>query len=321
MSKEYSVKVSIIIPAFNAGAYIRKTLESAMNQTEQDLEMIVSDDFSTDDTVAVVEEMAKNDRRIKLIRNPQNRGPSYSRNHAISKANGKWIALLDADDFYHKDRLKKLINMGEEHNADIVADNIYYVDENGNNPRIAINNIKNSNKYEILSINSFIKNDVPNNTGFKYGFLQPIIRNDFLYHHNIAYDETTRLGEDFILYIECLLNGAKFIFTHDAFYYYRFASNSITQTYGEKALLELKNNNSKLIKIADNTNNKTASRLLQKRQKLFTNAVLYSEITKQLKSYQFIAPLKKIIMHPEAWSFCYGMSLQYLKRKMAHDYK
>lgn len=314
MSKEYSVKVSIIIPAFNASIYIQETLESVINQTENDLEIIVSDDFSTDNTVAVVEGMIKNDCRIKLIKNKQNKGPSYARNRAISEANGKWIALLDADDFYHKDRLKELIKIGEEYNADLVADNMYYVNENGENPIIAIKNVQSNNKHAILSTNSYIQNDLPVELGFTYGFLQPIIRKKFLYRHNITYDETTRLGEDFILSTECLLNGAKFVLSYDAFYYYRSVSNSITNNYGKNALLELRDNNVKLIEIARNIGNKDTIRLLEYRQKLFVHAVLYSEISNQLKNHRVLNPLKKIIMHPEAWSFFYVKLLQYIKR-------
>ncbi|MGZ5075413.1 MAG: amino acid adenylation domain-containing protein [Methylobacter sp.] len=316
IAKEPSVKVSIIIPAFNAGAYIRQTLESVINQTEQDLEIIVSDDFSTDNTVAVVEDMMKSDYRIRLIKNEQNRGPSYSRNRAISKANGEWIALLDADDFYHEDRLKELITIAEKHEADVVADNMYYVNENGENPRIALENKSVANKYEILSTNYFIKNNLPVGSNFKYGFLQPIMRRNFLYKNSIAYDETTRLGEDFILYIECLLNGAKFIFSYDAFYYYRSSSNSITHTYGEGALLELKDNNAKLIKIAQQKNNKDATRLLKYRQRLFSHAILYSEVSKKLKNYQFVSPFRKVIMHPESWLFFYMMTLKYIKKNI-----
>lgn len=316
MSKEYSVKVSVIMPAFNAGAYIQKALESVLNQTEHDFEVIVSDDFSTDNTVAVAEAMAEKDCRIKLIKSNQNRGPAYSRNRAISEANGQWIALLDADDFYHKDRLKALVNIGEEYQADVVADNIYYVNEVGDNPVIAVNHSKNNNKHEIISTSSFIQNDLPGKLSFSYGTLQPIIRRNFLYFNNITYDENARLGEDFILYIECLLNGAKFVFNYDAFYYYRSVRSSITKSNKENILLLFKNNNSKLIKTAEFKNNEEAMRLLKYRQKLLDRAILYSEISKQLKDYQVIGPFKKVIMHPESWLYFYIMLFRCIKRKI-----
>jgi amino acid adenylation domain-containing protein len=320
MAKECSVKVSVIIPAFNAGKYIRKAIESAISQTENNLEVIVIDDFSMDNTIAVVEDMIKNDCRIKLIRNEQNKGPSYSRNRAISEANGKWIATLDADDFYHEDRLKKLIAIAEEHKADVVGDNIFHVNENGENPKIAIKTKHIFNRHEIISTEFFIKNNLPIGSNFKYGYLHPIMRKEFIHNNNIAYDETTRLGEDFIFYVECFLNGAKFIFSYDSFYYYRHCNTSITRTYGNKnALLELKNNNLKLIKIAQHANNKDAVKLLKYRQRMFASAVLYSEVSKQLKSYQFFNPLKKIFMHPESWLFFYLIVLNNIENNIKNN--
>ncbi|MGZ8941902.1 MAG: glycosyltransferase family 2 protein [Methylobacter sp.] len=317
MPKEFSVKVSVIIPTFNASDYIQKTLESVLNQTEPDLEVIVSDDLSTDNTVSIVEGMIKNDSRIKLIKNDKNRGPSYARNRAISKANGQWVALLDADDFYHQDRLKELTKIGEECNADLVADNMYYVDENGEKPVLAIKT-QSSNKYEIISIKEFIQNDFPNESGFKYGFLQPLMRKNFLYEKNITYDEKVRIGEDFILCVECLLNGAKFVLCYDAFYYYRFVENSLINTsFAENKILSaMGDNNLKLIFISRKIGNNDAISLLQQRQHLIEHAKLYTEITGNLKKHKFIEPLKKIIMHPGSWGYFYLMAFQYIKRSV-----
>lgn len=317
MSKEYAVKVSVIIPSFNAAAYIKQTLESVINQTEHDLEVIVSDDFSTDNTIAVVEEMIKLDDRIKLIKSLKNKGPSYSRNRAISEANGKWIALLDADDFYHKERLKELIKIGEECNADVVADNIYYVNEHGQNPKMAINNLKIKNKHEIVSTKSFILNNLPGGENFKYGYLQPIILKSFLSEHNIRYDETARVGEDFIFSVECLLNGAKFILANDAFYYYRIVNTSLSQRIDINGLAELSDNNLKLIKIAKDIANNDACRHLQYRQKLIAYAELYYEISSYIKNRKFLLPLKKIIINPDAWLFFYAEMSIFIKRHAA----
>lgn len=317
MSKEYAVKVSVIIPSFNAAAYIKQTLESVINQTEHDLEVIVSDDFSTDNTIAVVEEMIKLDDRIKLIKSFKNKGPSYSRNRAISEANGKWIALLDADDFYHKERLKELIKIGEECNADVVADNIYYVNEHGQNPKMAINNLKIKNKHEIVSTKSFILNNLPGGENFKYGYLQPIILKSFLSEHNIRYDETARVGEDFIFSVECLLNGAKFFLANDAFYYYRIVNTSLSQRIDINGLAELSDNNLKLIKIAKDIANNDACRHLQYRQKLIAYAELYYEISSYIKNRKFLLPLKKIIINPDAWLFFYAEMSIFIKRHAA----
>jgi teichuronic acid biosynthesis glycosyltransferase TuaG len=89
--------VSIITPAWNAGAYIEETIASVCGQTFQDWEWLIVDDGSTDDTVAIVRSHAARDPRIRLLRQA-NAGPSAARNRAMRRATGEWFAFLDSDD-------------------------------------------------------------------------------------------------------------------------------------------------------------------------------------------------------------------------------
>jgi len=98
--------ISVIMPAFNAGKYITRTLDSVRNQTHSELEIIVVDDGSTDNTVAIVEALASQDKRIKLLRSPH-RGVSHARNLAIAQARANYIAPIDADDLWKRDKLKR----------------------------------------------------------------------------------------------------------------------------------------------------------------------------------------------------------------------
>ena len=97
--------ISVIIPAYNTGQYIGRTLDSLANQTFNNFEIIVIDDNSTDDTVAVVKEHQLNDPRIILINNNQNLGPCISRNRGMEIARGKYVAILDSDDLSEPSRL------------------------------------------------------------------------------------------------------------------------------------------------------------------------------------------------------------------------
>jgi glycosyltransferase involved in cell wall biosynthesis len=98
--------ISVIMPAFNAGKYITKSIGSVRNQSHRELEIIVVDDGSTDDTVAIVEAQASQDKRIRLLRSPH-RGVSHARNLAIAQARGSYIAPIDADDLWKRDKLKR----------------------------------------------------------------------------------------------------------------------------------------------------------------------------------------------------------------------
>ncbi|HEY6882284.1 MAG TPA: glycosyltransferase family A protein [Polyangiales bacterium] len=97
--------VSIIIPAFNARATVREAVESALNQTYRQIEVIVIDDASTDGTLDVISDLALRDSRLRLIRQERNAGAPASRNRAIWASRGEYLAFLDADDVWHPEKL------------------------------------------------------------------------------------------------------------------------------------------------------------------------------------------------------------------------
>ena len=104
------MKVSIITPSYNSEKYIAETIQSVLDQTYQDWEMIIVDDVSTDNSLQIIEQYAKRDSRLKVIRLKQNMGPAHARNRAIEEASGKYIAFLDSDDVWFPKKLEKQIN-------------------------------------------------------------------------------------------------------------------------------------------------------------------------------------------------------------------
>lgn len=133
MRKQNSKKeplVSIITPCYNCEKYIKYTIESVLNQTYSNFEMIIVDDISTDDTLNIVKEYQKKDKRIKLITLDKKGGASIARNTAIKEAKGKYIAFLDSDDLWYKEKLKKQIDFMEENNIDFSYTDYEYIDEN-----------------------------------------------------------------------------------------------------------------------------------------------------------------------------------------------
>lgn len=108
--------VSIITPAYNAEAYIAETIESICNQSYTDWELIIVDDCSKDNTLSVVEEYAKRDKRIQLIKTPQNGGVAKARNIGLEHAKGDYISFLDSDDLWAPDKLEKQLKFMMAHN-------------------------------------------------------------------------------------------------------------------------------------------------------------------------------------------------------------
>lgn len=125
--------VSIITPIYNGSKTIRETIESVLNQTYKNFEMIIVDDSSTDNTRKIIEDYTKKDKRIKYYLLPQKGGASVARNKALNSAKGKYVAFLDGDDLWKKDKLEKQINFMEENKIYFSYTDYSYIDEKGNN--------------------------------------------------------------------------------------------------------------------------------------------------------------------------------------------
>ena len=133
MEKEKDIekeKVSIIVPMYNAEKFIGKTIESVLAQTYQNWEMLIMNDVSTDNSLAIVSLYAKKDERIKIVNTEKNVGVVKGRNFLIDLASGKYIAFLDADDYWHNEKLEKQIKFMKEKNASISCTEYTRVKEN-----------------------------------------------------------------------------------------------------------------------------------------------------------------------------------------------
>lgn len=108
--------VSVITPLYNCEKYIEETIQSVINQTYKNWEMIIIDDCSKDNGAKIVEKYRKIDNRIKLYKNEINQGVSFTRNKAINLSKGKYIAFLDSDDLWKKEKLEKQIYFMEKNN-------------------------------------------------------------------------------------------------------------------------------------------------------------------------------------------------------------
>ena len=123
--------VSIIMPAYNCKDFIGVALDSVVNQTYQNWEVIVVDDCSTDDTVEVIKEYIKKDNRIKYYKLEKNSGAAIARNMAIDFATGKYIAFLDSDDVWFSEKLTKQISFMKENNYGFTCTSYTKIDEQG----------------------------------------------------------------------------------------------------------------------------------------------------------------------------------------------
>ncbi|MGF7144105.1 glycosyltransferase involved in cell wall biosynthesis [Anaerotaenia torta] len=124
------ILVSIIMPSYNTGNYIEETINSVINQTYHNWELIIVDDCSTDNTDEVVRQFS--DKRIRYLKNEYNSGAAVTRNHALREAKGKWIAFLDSDDLWLPEKLEKQIEFMERNDYHFSYTGYVEIDADGN---------------------------------------------------------------------------------------------------------------------------------------------------------------------------------------------
>lgn len=126
--EEKDIKVSVVITAYNVEKYIKKAINSVLNQTYKDIEIIVVEDCSTDNTLKIIKDLQKTDTTfpINLVQHKENVGAGLSRRDGIKASTGDFIMLLDADDWLNEDYIEHLVDKQKETDADIVGGGITY---------------------------------------------------------------------------------------------------------------------------------------------------------------------------------------------------
>ena len=201
--------VGVIIPAHNAEATIGRAVGSALREPEA-CEVIVVVDGATDRTAKAARAADDGSGRLRVIELKTSGGPAAARNRALAESKATWICPLDSDDYFLPGRLGRM--RAETGYCDLVADDLLRVVEGHldapPHPMIG-------ERFPLpmcLGFETFVLANIsrPNLHRAELGFLKPLIRRDFLDTHGLAYDESLRLGEDFILYAKALALGARF---------------------------------------------------------------------------------------------------------------
>ena len=123
--------VSVVIPMYNAESFIKETIISVINQTYKNMEIIIVDDKSKDNSAKIVEEMKKLDSRIKYIKLVENKGVANARNIGIKNSKGRFIAFIDSDDLWKENKLEKQIKFMVKNNYGFTFTSYEYINEDG----------------------------------------------------------------------------------------------------------------------------------------------------------------------------------------------
>lgn len=203
-------EISVIIPVFNCDKYISYAVESVLNQTFPNFELICVNDGSTDNSLEILMKMAAKDLRVQVINQP-NEGVSQARNVALEQAKGRYITFLDADDMLESDHLKDMLSLAKQTDADVVVTNFAYFSENN------LSDLKKKDMYQNECVHG--------QTALERIFTTSTVTWNKLYKRkcigNIRFSPKFKIGEDGLFVLEVVRQADIVAFSSEAKYYYR----------------------------------------------------------------------------------------------------
>ncbi len=227
-----SIKVSIIVPVYNREKEILGCLESLVNQTLKEIEVIVVDDGSTDNTAGVVNSF--NDARIRLIQT-ENRGQGLARNTGMDAAKGRYIGFVDSDDDVSPVMYEKMYETAEEYNADMVQCCNAFIKGNQTDIRPLLENeyveIHDSYKY----VKDFFYERKHTN-----GVCNKLFKSEFIQSHKLQFPDTNIVYSEDLMFNLCTLEKLRRVyFIKDAFYNYNISNDGHFLKAPEKRLVKI----------------------------------------------------------------------------------
>ncbi len=206
-------KVSILVPVYNTSEYLEECLNSLVGQTLEDIEIIVINDGSSDNSLEIINECASKDDRIKII-NKENSGYGASMNKGLNLAAGEYIGIVESDDFVKSDMFESLYELASKNDSDIVKSDFYsYYSKN----KISIKADNVCSKGKVFSV----KDDV-SILKILPSIWSAIYKKDFLVQNNLSFLETKGASyQDTSFAFKALCCAKRIMFTNKAYLYYR----------------------------------------------------------------------------------------------------
>lgn len=287
-----NIKVSVIIPVYNAERYIGRCLDSVINQTLKDIEIIVVNDGSVDESKKIIEEYQKKDKRIKFI-NQSNKGAGAARNAGLKEVDGEYISFIDADDYVANTMLEELYELTEKEEIDLVCSNYFRTKNN-------IDVILNSDEYaDIIKKNEsedFLREYTWGRYTRKieYTCSNSLYKSDIIKKNNIRFEEDKlMIGEDYLFNLDYFkyINSI-YCYKKALYYYYLDNDKSVTSCFDSSFIDRIKNS---ISKVENRIDDKVVVGLFAYRHFQYTlRLISLSDMTFNLKRQE----IKRIINDP-----------------------
>ncbi len=251
------IKISVIVPVYNTEKYLIQCFESLIAQTYQNIEFIIINDGSTDNSLEIINEYAQKYPKFKII-NQENKGYSGARNSALKAADGDYIGFVDSDDYIAPDMYKIMAETAEKKDADIVSSGFWRFYENKNGKTVRK---KDSNE---LYVNVLNENHQRNYEKIilDYGELlldhafvwNRIYRKKMIEENNIVFPNDIEFGEDIYFHKSALLYSKNISYIPEELYFYRQERLGAQTTLNDKRNMSFLKICQKLYDYADNNN-------------------------------------------------------------------
>lgn len=285
--------ISVVMANYCGELYIEDAINSVLHQTIKDIELIISDDASSDRSVEIVRNMMKHDNRIRLLTSEFNQGPARARNRALSEARGRWVSIVDSDDLLHPYRFEQLLLAADHFKADIVADDLLHFNTSDNNDVSYLLSGRYFSKPFNLTLESFLGDQDQSAPAF--GYLKPLFRATIL--EGVWYDETLKIGEDYELVLRLLIKGARYTVIPQPFYLYRRHNSSISYRLSVKTVEAMIASHEK-IRSAYGPFSHDVEKIFNANIRSLNNALLFEKFIAGIKARRFASCSKLIIRHP-----------------------
>lgn len=224
-------KVSVIVPMYNPGDIILRGLRSLRGQTLKDIEIILVNDGSEEETLLAARKAASEDPRIRILDLEINSGAGIARNIGIENACGEYLAFMDADDYMAPDFLELLYRKATIYQADIAKGSLIHVANNGVRKKIQPSNSENT------AIRNGLKKGKPLYALFRFDHYSAIYKRQWMWDHSIQYG-TSRYGEDSTFLLKTGANTKRVVFDDRANYYLVDQPDSLMKRITERRLDE-----------------------------------------------------------------------------------
>ena len=236
-----SCNVSAVVPMYNAKDLVKFTVDSILNQTLANIEVLIVDDCSTDDSLEFCRKIYGHDERVRILQQPKNMGPGAARNTGIKNARGKYVVFVDSDDEILPDMFSRMFGTAEDYSADIIHSTqfVYALpDEEGNIPLQLVDDgvqyFRNTIGGDSYSGVTRLSDDMAERfNGWKdrhinWSVCGKMFRRDFLADNNIFFPEM-KYAEDMIFCFACLFKSKNYVVLPGGGYVLRITGSSLSR--------------------------------------------------------------------------------------------